>query len=490
MALSTNGKLRLQDLVEDVLILILAECDVAGVVAISVTSKFFHNLAFTNAIWYSLVTKLAQRGFIDRRPDDECLSDLSTEQLIDIVKGVLRGPSAWTDTHPESRSSRVMVVVRRAVNVFRKLVRKPRLVPAPTAPLVESRRIALHPEISFGMYWENKPMLLPGGKYMLFMSGARLECWSVFEDRLIWKHESSLDTSDVLIFDAELVEEDRAVVLTCQRTWAQPFKNFVEISTVNMESGVSCLELVSRVPDYAHDFPYVGCTVGGDTVAVYLFDWIVLLVNWRTSSRVLVLPDPSLIAIELVPGYLVLSLQDSCGECRLTVGPVTPLASWEPNHSTEEPSAHITAADLSTSAYDSITLTGRLCDTTRLWVYESPLREGRFKVWLYTDSRALCSYEFFKHAAGSGVSLRFLSLIRMPDSLGTPANVSLSGHTLRWRSDFRGLDIFPPVPASKKHSVRHRTVEFPAQHYCVYLSAFSGALTYATDDELVVLYYY
>jgi hypothetical protein len=105
MAPSANRK-HLHDLFEDVLFVILIECDVAGVLALSEvvfrrsdqltlltfgsprqTSRFFHHLAFTNTVWHSLVTKLVQRGFIDRRSDDEDIKDLSTEQLIGIING-------------------------------------------------------------------------------------------------------------------------------------------------------------------------------------------------------------------------------------------------------------------------------------------------------------------------------------------------------------------------------------------------------------------
>ncbi|KAJ7887568.1 hypothetical protein B0H14DRAFT_3856277 [Mycena olivaceomarginata] len=84
------------------------ECDVAGAL-LSKTSKFFHHLAFKNTVWHSLVMKLVQRGFIDRRSDYEDLKDLSTEQLIGIVKRMLHGPKAWADIPSESSP----VVVRR-----------------------------------------------------------------------------------------------------------------------------------------------------------------------------------------------------------------------------------------------------------------------------------------------------------------------------------------------------------------------------------------
>ncbi|KAF7352319.1 hypothetical protein MVEN_01195600 [Mycena venus] len=369
--MALGGNLSLHDLVEDVLVLILAECDVADVVAISVTNKYFHHLALSSAVWYPLVMKLAQRGFINSGPDDENVKDLSIEQLIGLVKQMLRGPKSWTDTYSES--SPAEKTVRRAANLFKKFVRKPRLA---SVPLLESRRILLHPMTSTGpgiSHWYNKQKLLPGGKYLLFKNWIRFECWSVFEDKCIW----SMGSVCVLEFNAELVEDDRIVIVACQRTWAHPPKHFAEITTLNLKTGVSNSEVVSRVPGctWADDNTY-DCAVCGDIAAVY-FLWSdeVLLINWRTNSRILVLPDPSLIAMALAPGYLFLSLRHSRSRNRLAASPLASISSWEPNDSMEEPSAHIEVANLSIGVQDSIVLAGGI-PCSRLWIYESPPTAG------------------------------------------------------------------------------------------------------------------
>ncbi|KAJ7887582.1 hypothetical protein B0H14DRAFT_1236892 [Mycena olivaceomarginata] len=242
MAPSTNRirKLGLHDLVEDVLILILVESDVPGVVALSRTSKFFHRIAFTTAVWYTLVARLVQRGFIDRRPDDGYFENLSTEQLIGLVKRMIRGPKAWTDTPSQSEYFAVprgQTIVRRAINKLRKFIRKPPLGSLPSASPVESRRIALHPEIDEdpdGSWMFNRPELLPGGKYALFLNSGRVECWSVFEDRRIWTHAPSMDHTLVLDFEAEVIEDDIATILTCQRT--DLGQHFVEITTLDLKN--------------------------------------------------------------------------------------------------------------------------------------------------------------------------------------------------------------------------------------------------------------
>ncbi|KAJ7887586.1 hypothetical protein B0H14DRAFT_3856294 [Mycena olivaceomarginata] len=471
MAPSANRK-HLHDLFEDVLFVILIECDVAGVLALSETSKFFHHLAFTNTVWHSLVTKLVQRGFIDRRSDDEDLKDLSTEQLIGIIKRILRGPKAWVDIPSKSYP----VVVRRSLN--------PKIFQGPAmSPFVKK--------------W-NRSKLLPGGKYVLFLNSSRLECWSVFEDRLVWTHRPSMDLTSVHDFEVETVECDLAVILTCQRT--EPDKLFVEISTLDLKAGVSNLELVSRLPEEPFDFDFVDidCVVCGDIVAVYLRHRIrVLLINWRTSSRIMTSAkniENSQIAV--IPDYLIVTLAATHGEHRLAFSPFASIAFWEPNDSVEPPSTHISLADLPFySALDEpLSLGGQPPCTPHnlqrsIWVHESPLERGRFKIWLRTwfdGAPALCSFECGKHNAG--VSWRPLSTTPMPIQI-YPRGMSLSGHTLGYCRGYNGLRIFPPDPTDKE-SARRQIVEFAGRRApFVYLSSFSGALTYSTDKELVVVYY-
>ncbi|KAF7352373.1 hypothetical protein MVEN_01201200 [Mycena venus] len=126
-----------------------SKCDVVDVVTLSATSKYFHHLAFTTTVWYSLVMELVQRGFIDSQPDDGYLKDLSTKQLIGLVKRMLRGPRSWSETYPEP--SAMEKTVRHAANLFRKFVRKPPLQrPRASGAAVEARRFVLHSEAVSG----------------------------------------------------------------------------------------------------------------------------------------------------------------------------------------------------------------------------------------------------------------------------------------------------------------------------------------------------
>ncbi|KAJ7696101.1 hypothetical protein B0H17DRAFT_1054941 [Mycena rosella] len=368
-----------QDLVEDVLILILAHCDVLSVLAIGATSKYFHHLAFTRSIWLALVTKLVQRCFIDRRPDQN-LNDLSTEQLVDQVKRALHGPKTC-------------------------LVRKSPATSNPTSLPVESRRIILHTDVpqspgSPGLWFcMSEPKLLPGGNYILQHWGI-LECWNVFEDKLVWKHACSMDNATVLMFAAELTDDDKLVILTCQHTWDHARTNFIEVTTLDILTGFASLVLVSLLPDSPQDNPYRGCAVRGDIAAVELGGQVTLI-NWRTSSCLAILTRNSqhTSKIALAANCLVLTLLSPRGELQLACSPLPSPVSWAPINSVREPSSRITVKDLPIIFADTISLNGRTFTRGEpfLAVHESPVDPGRFRVWLHLENGemgVLSSYEF------------------------------------------------------------------------------------------------
>ncbi|KAJ7462072.1 hypothetical protein FB451DRAFT_1267702 [Mycena latifolia] len=492
----------LQDLVQDVLFLIFANCDIGSIVAIGGTSKYFHQLAFARNVWFPLVKNLVQRRFIDRGPDDGELNDLSTKQLVDKVKRIVRGPRTWS-AHEPSQPSVVQTALRRSADWAKGVVHKSPASSKPTVPPVESRRIILHPHIATGsgiLFWENEPKLLPGGRYVLFQNWGKLECWNVFEDRLIWKHKCTMDGASVLAFAAELTDDDQAVILTCQRTWNNPRQNFIEVTTLDLQAGVSSLILVSRVPNSRTDGPYTGCTICGDIAVVELDELNqVLLINWRTSSCVVILTGNSQSGsrcssrIALAADYLVLTRLSSRGELQLACGPLPPPVSWAPVDVVHEPSSSVSIGTLPTILADTITLNGRtftLAARSLLSVHENPLEPGGFRVWFYLSgggnvNGVLCSYELAVRP--SGVSWHWRSSVPVNGNLVSfGLAVSYSGHSVGWRGQAM---IFPPVPLIDEDSEPRRTLKLDKHGDFIHLSLYSGALTYATNKVLIIVYY-
>ncbi|KAJ7030599.1 hypothetical protein C8F04DRAFT_1113017 [Mycena alexandri] len=449
--MNSQAALGFLDLTEDVILLILADyCDVKSVVRISETSKYLHTLAFLHDVWLSLVTKLVQRHIIDVRRGNENLQELSTDQLIAEVKRTLHGPETYNS--PPNQS-----VLQKTVKRFKNLAKK--LVPGPTVALLpsssqifvpEAQRIVIRPHIEAGpLSWERRVMLLPGGEYVLFQTSGRLECWRISQNTLIWTHICAMRDASVRHFAADLIEDDRVVILTCQNTWDEP-QHFIEITILDLKSGNSNLVLVSRAPV----FYFNGCAVCGNIAAVDLTREV-LIIDWSTHSHVVVKHSrsgpPFSYQMVLIPHYIILPRRSYLGE-HLTVCPIAAFeALWVPVDSINEPSNYTSLDDLPTIPANDVPLEahiGNIVDlaTIRFWVYESPIACRVFRVWAHTStSRSrvqLCAYKLtIQH---SGVSwervswdrLRFTSTPRP----GYPLGMLYSGHFV---NDSR--DILPPV---------------------------------------------
>ncbi|KAJ7268295.1 hypothetical protein C8J57DRAFT_1509493 [Mycena rebaudengoi] len=93
----------LQDIGEDIVLKILAFCDVYAVLRVSETNKSFHHIALTKQLWLHLMQDLASRGLLDSHPK-ETLDAYSTGEIIEEVRRIICGPATWassqqTQTH-------------------------------------------------------------------------------------------------------------------------------------------------------------------------------------------------------------------------------------------------------------------------------------------------------------------------------------------------------------------------------------------------------
>jgi len=130
------------------------------------------------------------RLFLDRSPG-QCFHDLSTAELVALAKRIVQGPQTWSLSHASQ-------------------------------PIVTHQHI-LHLKSEGVLYWENEAKLLPGGRHVLFNNWDVLECWSVAEDRLVWKHESLSEHARVQQFAAEVIDNGRAAtIVICQRVYSDP----------------------------------------------------------------------------------------------------------------------------------------------------------------------------------------------------------------------------------------------------------------------------
>ena len=150
-------------------------------------SRRLYALAFSRATWVPLVSDLHRRNLVELIPE-QSLEDTSTDALIELVKRAVQGPRSW----------------RKSSN---------------SEPSI-TREITLNTN-SGG--WK-PPVLLPGGRIVVFVGSGKLRCWSVLEDRLLWEYPGrpEWNSFSVKMFAAESVEEGRAImVLICVRVHAE-----------------------------------------------------------------------------------------------------------------------------------------------------------------------------------------------------------------------------------------------------------------------------
>ncbi|KAJ6529232.1 hypothetical protein B0H19DRAFT_1384949 [Mycena capillaripes] len=246
------------DLTSDVIFCIFAYCDVSAVVSTAQTCRYLHNLAFDKSIWLVLLGNLRRRRILDRTCAP-CLEDLSTEELIQVVKSLLTGPQSWS---PQTAGS------------------KPEI----------SRQITLHPSLSSGpLSYENSAKLLPSGRYVLFNNWGTLEWWSVTEDQLIWKSTSAMANARVLQFATEEPQgENSLVIMMCSRInspAATNRSNYVEIVNVS-RNGEQNVLVTAVAPDSMAGRPFHGPVIHGPLAAVTTNMRLdeIMIVNWRTLS--------------------------------------------------------------------------------------------------------------------------------------------------------------------------------------------------------------
>ncbi|KAJ7720789.1 hypothetical protein B0H16DRAFT_1792344 [Mycena metata] len=489
---ATANRPGLLDLVEDVILLILTDyCDIKSVLQLGRTNKYLHHLALVHDVWLSLVAKLVERRIIDvRQPGSERLEDLSTNQLIDKVKRIMLGPKTWS--HQDSGSS--PNVLDKGLHLNDELVR-PAFPPTSTPPS-ESRRTVLRyipRETPLGV-WDDMTTLLPGGEYALFLNSGRLECWSI-SDKRIWMHTCAIDGASVMDFAADFVEKDQVVILTCQSTWNGSRKNFVEVTILDLKNAKSRLVLVEPAPDVGYDGMYTSA-VGGKIAVVTMHGATIttLLINWSTLTYVGL--KASTHGIALIPGYIVFTF-DRGVDLFLAV---CPLASFDKYWvGINEPPNYILLEDLEDLPLVCADVpltpeqrTGYLMIRRRkvdLWVCQSPIEPGVFRVWVYLGTTGgsrvqLGVYQLI--VQNSGISWESMVVQRVV--AGFPFGMLYSGHRVVDAGRFKVIpQIVPPGPESD--TARVMPFNLPGCRDCIHVSPYSGAITYSTDEHIVIVHY-
>jgi hypothetical protein len=155
------------------------------------TCRYLHQLALDKSVWLNLMKNLQRRSILERTCTN--LESLSTADMIGLAQRLLSGPETW-GSRIDSTSE-----VSREVTLH-------------TGPITLGDP---------GFHYSGQ--LLPSGRYVLVNlvdlddGSRRLECWSVADDKLVWRHTWGMSHS-VLKFAADETEDgDSIIIMLCVR---------------------------------------------------------------------------------------------------------------------------------------------------------------------------------------------------------------------------------------------------------------------------------
>ncbi|KAJ7629216.1 hypothetical protein DFH06DRAFT_1304216 [Mycena polygramma] len=364
------------DLPPDVIFSIFAHCDISTVVSAGQTCRYLHSLAFDKSVWLALVDNLRRRSILDQNRTPS-IENLSTEQLIQVVKCIVAGPAAWS--------------------------------PLKSGSVAEAHaRITLHPAVYIGdgiLHWENVVKLTSSGRYVLFNNSRSLECWSVADDRMIWEHKSAIEYASALEFAVEETENgDALAVMVCLRTYPHDYsdrKNYVEIICLDLWSGAQNTLVTARAPDSQDDGPFSLPVIRGALAVVATSSQRdhYMILNWKNQSFFLLKCRPVRHnALLLIPHHLVLKTLS--------------LVEEENAKPVEEDAIHIISHD-ALRAYWAPTIGVGVTDDfvsvpvheieklstivtpmnpnewpffDIMWVTDSPLRDSEYRLWVHASA--------------------------------------------------------------------------------------------------------
>ncbi|KAF8062315.1 hypothetical protein FPV67DRAFT_266612 [Lyophyllum atratum] len=443
-------------LVEDILLKILCSCDIATVLNCSLASRTLNSLATSKYVWLALISDLHRRGFIDLFPEQR-LEDFSTQKLLNLVKRAVHGPKTWS-------------------------------TPGGSPPVV-AREIVLKPNTRIGPginTWYNEAQLLPGGQYILFQNGGGLECRTTTDDRLIWEYKPSWSRADVQANSAEMVDDGGSVVILLGiRIFDTIRKNYLEVVKLDLHTGSSTSLLTKAAPDTSYDDPYRRLKLLGDFAIVYIRSLpglITLQISTSAWSILEVSTDPFDIA--LVPGHIVVlrnGITPSTIDLKIWRGDALVGGETESGSSIDiiDP---VTSIAIETSPptgsrpnFRLVSLLSPLShDSSTIWILDS------FTGWRPPSVSVTHRYHV-SHPRGQALSIaHMLSWGLPPSEFGARRGFSI---TFAGYADLSRTDEIMSLTGDGVKTVIHTKEDRS------HLSPYSGAVTYATWEKIVIIYY-
>ncbi|RDB30465.1 hypothetical protein Hypma_007000 [Hypsizygus marmoreus] len=434
-------------LIDDIILIVLTFCDICAVLAASQASRNLHALAFSQKVWRALVGDLCRRFFLDI-PLGARLDDSSTDELVNLVKRIVHGPRSWTASKGSSQHG-------------------------PTVML----QTLLKPETLHGpgiVAWPNQAQLLPGGAFVFYENWGKLECWAVETKKLIWTYAEEgtrwLDT-----FAVEATNGD--------------YRNVIEILHLDLNTGNSRRLFNEHAHDTFYDNPFSSLRVQGDYALadVSMLDGeshqIILFEVSTLTARSFKLQQNEY-DMDLVSGNLVMVSRDLKAPHKLL-----DIRLWRMANLFQLDNGTLLDA-ISPQIATSVKLT-KQCRQLRFHIeaHPSPLCSNESRIWmlafLSSSKFTLIRQYHVSHAEAQPLSMRCIK---------SDAKNVAKGLYDKW-SDWSRISYAGHVHTDNKiyslSNTKQPEIELPVLNEGGYahLSAYSGALAYTKDENLVVTYY-
>ncbi|KAF7326172.1 hypothetical protein MKEN_00469300 [Mycena kentingensis (nom. inval.)] len=425
------------------------------------TCKHLHGLAFQKIVWIALCARLQQANFLDTTSTPP-LADLSTDQLIDLVKALVQGPRSWA-----ARPNGPVPIVQRSIQLP-----------------VNVDLTALH------LYWGNEAELLPSGTHLLFNNLGTLELWDMNQIRRVWTNVLVVALAEVVHFASEQVGQQGCPFM-------EDRVNYVEIIDLNLRTLAANTLLVSRLSQGGVDNPFEQGAVCGDFATVKFnaptrfadkHDIAVFSLQIPAQPRVLRVTHDFHGNIALADGYLLVSPPGS-GQVQIIALDGLGLL-WgmplPPSGSSNPPRYDLSDLPL----FFSFPI-----DTTRrvlggFLLMKSPLRENQYRIWVQTD--CLPSHQLTLTPGDQTppiVRPRATDAVYPADSHLHP---TYSGHALIQSWDTGPRHIVPPAAPAGGRNLTPSGIVHAGGHQVDAVTSYSGAVVSSSrsaQGRVVVRYY-
>ncbi|KAF8062432.1 hypothetical protein FPV67DRAFT_1672904 [Lyophyllum atratum] len=475
-------------LVDDNFVSILCFCDIYHVLVVSQTCKRLRSLALSRHVWLAQLYDLNARLFVDV-PPGQSLDALSTEELISRAKLAVQGPRSWAPHND-------------------------------TPPIISHKLVLEHNCSTPDLYCENTAQLLPGGRFVLYQRRDMLECWSLSRKEILWTYKPPYPFKWLAPLIADMVDDGQAVVMLIpvQKQSETGHKDFLDVLRLDLITGMSELLVHHHVHHTDYYSPFDRCKIQGDFIVAseppVQSSLILLRISTASYMRLKLPGNGNCCAsyngaadVALVSGHLLVA-QAGCVKDGLKIHAWNLEALFDDSGTSPSQNLESTLPPPHISQTINIPISSRAL--VYLSTFESPIRDDSTAAWLFMTSPFLgtaqesSAISFQISHPGKTFrlpTLKSTSILNFKSRCfdqGGSSSISYAGyaevrttvplgrHMMQQNGDLPGRHV---IYSLREGFPRSGYLDLPDWQITPHTSAYSGALTYATDKEIVVAYY-